>query len=111
MATMPGLAPPRPIPIKDRASILFIERGQVDVLDGAFVVVDKTGVRTHIPVGGLACLMLEPGARVSHAAVTLAARVGCLLVWIGEAGVPPLFRRPARRRPRRPIAASGTAGS
>ena len=31
--------------------------------------------------------MLEPGARVSHAAVALAARVGCLLVWIGEAGV------------------------
>ena len=87
MATMPGLAPPRPIPIKDRASILFIERGQLDVLDGAFVVVDKTGVRTHLPVGGLACLMLEPGARVSHAAVALAARVGCLLVWIGEAGV------------------------
>ena len=27
------------------------------------------------------------GARVSHAAVALAARVGCLLVWVGEAGV------------------------
>ena len=87
MAMMPGLAPPRPIPIKDRAAILFIERGQLDVLDGAFVVVDKAGVRTHIPVGGLACLMLEPGARISHAAVALAARVGCLLVWVGEAGV------------------------
>lgn len=87
MASRTGLAPPRPIPIKDRASILFIERGRLDVLDGAFVVVDKNGVRTHIPVGGLACLMLEPGARVSHAAVALAARVGCLLVWIGEAGV------------------------
>ena len=49
--------------------------------------VDRTGVRTHIPVGGLACLMLEPGARISHAAVALASRVGCLLVWIGEAGV------------------------
>ena len=84
---MPGIPPPRPIPIKDRASILFIEKGQLDVRDGAFVVVDKNGVRTHIPVGGLACLMLEPGARVSHAAVSLAARVGCLLVWIGEAGV------------------------
>ena len=84
---MPVLTPPRPIPIKDRASILFIEKGQVDVLDGAFVVVDRNGVRTHIPVGGLACLMLEPGARISHAAVTLAARVGCLLIWIGEAGV------------------------
>ena len=87
MATMSGLAPPRPIPIKDRATILFIERGQLDVLDGAFVVVDKTGVRTHVPVGGLACLMLEPGARISHAAVALAAQVGCLLVWVGEAGV------------------------
>jgi CRISPR-associated protein Cas1 len=31
--------------------------------------------------------MLEPGTRVSHSAVVLAARVGCLLVWIGEAGV------------------------
>lgn len=41
----------------------------------------------QIPVGGLACLMLEPGVRISHAAVTLAARVGCLLVWVGEAGV------------------------
>ena len=87
MTMTPGIAPPRPIPIKDRASILFIEKGQLDVLDGAFVVIDKTGVRTHIPVGGIACLMLEPGSRISHAAVVLAARVGCLLVWVGEAGV------------------------
>ena len=86
-APMPGLAPPRPIPLKDRASILFIEKGQLDVLDGSFVIVDKTGIRTQIPVGGLACLMLEPGARISHAAVVLAARVGCLLIWTGEAGV------------------------
>jgi CRISPR-associated protein Cas1 len=73
--------------MKERLSILFVEKGNLDVLDGAFVVVDKTGVRTHIPVGGVACLMLEPGTRVSHAAVTLASRVGCLLVWTGEAGV------------------------
>jgi len=81
------LPPLKPIPIKDRLSILYIEKGHLDVLDGAFVVVDKTGVRTHIPVGGVACLMLEPGTRVSHAACALAARVGTLLVWIGEAGV------------------------
>jgi CRISP-associated protein Cas1 len=83
----PILPPLKPIPMKDRLSILFIEKGNLDVLDGAFVVVDKNGVRTHIPVGGVACLMLEPGTRVSHAAVTLASRVGCLLVWIGEGGV------------------------
>jgi len=85
---MADLLPPlKPIPIKERLSILYIEHGHLDVLDGAFVVVDKTGIRTHIPVGGVACLMLEPGTRVSHAACALAARVGTLLVWIGEAGV------------------------
>src|ERR1700730_14534655 len=82
-----GLAPPRPIPLKERSSIIFIEKGRLDVLDGAFVVVDKNGVRAHIPIGGLACLMLEPGARISHAAVALAARAGTLVVWVGEAGV------------------------
>ncbi|MFQ5481038.1 MAG: type I-E CRISPR-associated endonuclease Cas1e [Thermodesulfobacteriota bacterium] len=81
------LPPLKPIPIKDRLSVLFVEKGQLDVLDGAFVVVDKTGVRTHVPVGGVACIMLEPGTRVSHAAVTLASRVGCLLVWVGDGGV------------------------
>jgi CRISP-associated protein Cas1 len=81
------LPPLKPIPIKERLSILFVEHGRIDVLDGAFVVVDKSGIRTHVPIGGVACLMLEPGTRVSHAACALAARVGTLLVWVGEAGV------------------------
>jgi CRISPR-associated protein Cas1 len=84
---MSRLPPLRPIPLRERRSILFVEKGHVDVRDGAFVVVDKTGVRTHVPVGGLACLMLEPGIRISHAAVKLAAETGTLLVWVGEAGV------------------------
>ena len=68
-----GLLPPlKPIAIKERVSVIFIERGEIDMLDGAFVVVDATGIRTHIPVGGVACIMLEPGT---------------LLVWVGEAGV------------------------
>lgn len=79
--------PLRPIPLKDRAAIVFLEYGQVDVIDNAFVLVDASGVRVQIPVGGLACLMLEPGTRITHAAVALAARVGCLLVWVGEGGV------------------------
>lgn len=73
--------------MKDRVSMIFLEYGQVDVIDGAFVLVDKSGVRTHIPVGSIACIMLEPGTRVSHAAIKLAATVGTLLVWVGEAGV------------------------
>ncbi|PKN40122.1 MAG: subtype I-E CRISPR-associated endonuclease Cas1 [Deltaproteobacteria bacterium HGW-Deltaproteobacteria-18] len=85
--TEPILPPLKPLPIKDRLSILFVERGQLDVLDGAFVLVDKNGVRQHIPVGSVVCLMLEPGTRVSHAAIALASRVGCLLTWVGEGGV------------------------
>lgn len=79
--------PLRPIPIKDRSAIVFLEYGQVDVIDGAFVLVDQNGTRVQIPIGGLACLMLEPGIRITHAAVSLAARVGCLLLWVGEGGV------------------------
>ena len=81
------LDPLKPISMKERVSILFVEKGNIDVLDSAFVVIDKNGVRTHIPVGGIACLMLEPGTRVSHAAAALAAQAGTLLVWVGEAGV------------------------
>ncbi len=79
----------KPLKIKDRLSVLFVERGLLDVLDDAFVVVDKQGVRIHIPIGSVTCLMLEPGARISHSAVVLAARVGCLFIWVGEGcGVP-----------------------
>jgi CRISPR-associated protein Cas1 len=77
----------KPIPIKDRSSLLFLEKGQLDVIDNAFVLVDKNGVRIQIPIGSTCCLLLEPGTRVSHAAVVLAARVGCLLIWVGEGGV------------------------
>lgn len=77
----------RPLPLKDRISVVWVEKGRLDMLDGAFVVVDRNGVRTHIPVGSVACLMLQPGTRVSHRAVELAARVGCLLLWVGEGGV------------------------
>lgn len=83
----PPPPPLKPLPMKDRISMVFIQYGQIDVLDGAFVVIDQTGVRTHIPVGSVACLMLEPGTRVSHAAIKLASTVGTLLVWVGEAGV------------------------
>ena len=73
--------------MKERVSMIFVWYGRIDVKDGAFVVIDKNGIRKHIPVGSVACIMLEPGTRVSHAAVRLAAQVGTLLVWVGEAGV------------------------
>jgi CRISPR-associated protein Cas1 len=81
------LPKPPAVPQRERTSVVFVERGQIDVIDGVMVVTDISGVRMQLPIGGIACLMLEPGTRVSHAAVTLAARVGCLLVWVGEGAV------------------------
>lgn len=77
----------RPIPIKDRFSVLFLGRGLLNVDDSAFLWIDSEGDRIQIPVGSVACLLLEPGTRISHAAVHLAAQAGTLLVWVGEAGV------------------------
>lgn len=44
--------PLKPIPIKDRNSMIFVGMGRIDVKDGAFVVIDEVnGERMHIPVG------------------------------------------------------------
>ena len=50
------------IPIKERRSVLFLRYGRLDVGDGAFVLVDKSGVRIQIPMGGIVCLLLDPGS-------------------------------------------------
>ena len=67
--------------------MIFVGMSKIDVKDGAFVSIDKNGDRMHIPVGSIACLMLEPGTRISHTAVKLAATTGTLIIWVGDAGV------------------------
>ena len=67
--------------------MIFVQYGRIDVKDGAFVVVDEVnGERLLIPVGSVACLMLEPGTRVSHAAIKLAAATGTLITVICRTG-------------------------
>ena len=82
-----GLQPAKPIMLKERSSMVFVQYGRLDVEAGAFVLVDKNGVRRQIPVGSLACVLLETGTTVTHEAVKLAAHVGCLLLWVGDGGV------------------------
>lgn len=81
------MVPIDPIPIKFRCSFVYLSYGRVDVEDNAFVLVDKKGIRTHIPVGSIACIFLEPGTVITHEAIKLAASVGTLILWVGEAGV------------------------
>lgn len=86
MTDHPDLPKLKPIPIKERVSMFFVSPGHVDIQDGAFVIVDRTGIRKQLPAGGVACLLLEPGTRISHAAVATAAQVGTLLLWVGQGG-------------------------
>lgn len=79
--------PSNPILLKERSTMVWLAYGQIDVQDGGVVLIDKSGVRTHVPVGGLACLLLEPGTRITHAAIATLAEVGCLVLWVGEGGV------------------------
>lgn len=37
--------------IKERLSPISVEKGRIDVLDGAIVVIDANGVQMHLPVG------------------------------------------------------------
>jgi CRISPR-associated protein Cas1 len=39
-----------PLPIKERLAMIFLERGHLDVIDGAFVLLGATGTRTHVPI-------------------------------------------------------------
>ncbi len=68
--------------------MIFLQYGQIDVLDGAFVLIDKTGIRTHIPVGSVSLVMRwnrERGFPMRQC--ILASTVSTLLVWVGGAGV------------------------
>ncbi len=78
--------PLSPIPLKDRTSMIFLQYGQIDVLDGAFVLIDKTGSARTFRWDRSPALCSNRN-EFSHAAVHLAATVGTLLVWVGEAGV------------------------
>jgi CRISP-associated protein Cas1 len=84
MATDAPYIPLRPIQMKDRAGIIFLRYGALEVIDNAFVLIDKEGVRVQIPVGGLACIILEPGDRRLPAG--LGRRSRCPLLRFGPAG-------------------------
>lgn len=77
-----------PLPMKNRAPFVHVDRGAIHVLDNAFVVTDVNGTREHIPVGAVgAVIIAEPGTTVSHKALQLASQTGTIIISSGEQGV------------------------
>jgi CRISPR-associated protein Cas1 len=72
--------------VKDRISILYCEKGYLEV-DGYALVLKSGEERTYLPVGATTAIFLMPGVVVTHAAVKVCADEGTLLLWVGENGV------------------------
>ena len=86
--------PPGPPPVRigelvraqDRTSFVYLERCTVHRDNNAITATDERGV-IHIPAATLGALLLGPGTRVTHQAMTLMAESGSTTVWVGERGV------------------------
>ncbi|WP_051951861.1 type I-E CRISPR-associated endonuclease Cas1e [Actinacidiphila yeochonensis] len=72
--------------LEDRVSSLYVERCHIDRDDNAIVLINKARV-VHVPAAFLAVLLVGPGSRITHAAVTLLADSATAICWVGEHGV------------------------
>lgn len=66
--------------------MIYVEYGVLEQ-DGHAVCVKRGEESLQIPVGNTTVLMLMPGTSVTHAAIQVCAREGCLVLWVGEHGV------------------------
>lgn len=75
-----------PIPVSERISIIYADKGCLEQ-DGYQLVLRDSQSCMAIPVGKTTVILLGTGSSVTHAAVRLCAKEGCLLLWGGESGV------------------------
>lgn len=75
-----------PLSIKERFSYLFVGRGAIFVKDSALLLQQNNSL-THIPVGRLCSLCIEPGVSITSEAIKLCAQYGTTVLWTGEGGV------------------------
>ncbi len=70
----------------DSLSYLYCEHSKIEQEDRSIAIYDAEG-KVPVPCANLALLMLGPGVSVTHAAISVLADHGCLVVWCGEGGV------------------------
>ena len=71
---------------RDGLSYLYIERGRIESDAKAIAWYGEEG-KVSVPAAALGVLMLGPGTSIIHEAVKALADNGCLINWVGEAGV------------------------
>lgn len=71
---------------RDSLSFLYIEHAVIDRHENAIAIHGAEGM-TPVPAASLAVLMLGPGTKVTHGAITVLADNNCMVVWCGEENV------------------------
>lgn len=87
--SIPGIPPPVPtelVRVEDRMSFIYLERAVIHRAENAITATDDEGT-VHLPAASLGCLLLGPGTRITHAAVSLLGDCGVSIIWTGEYGV------------------------
>lgn len=72
--------------VGDRISFVYLERCTVHRDDNAITATDTDGV-THIPAATIGTLLLGPGTRITHQAMSVLGECGAGVAWVGEHGV------------------------
>ncbi len=89
MRPIPGAKPPDPkdlVRVRDRLTFLYVERCTINRDSNAITVADGHGI-AHVPAAALSVLLLGPGVRITHSAVSVLSESGSTIVWVGENGV------------------------
>lgn len=82
-----GASSPRELTrMSDRLSFIYLERCTLHREDNAITAEDADGI-THIPSATIGTLLLGPGTRVTHQAMSVLGDSGAGVVWVGEQGV------------------------
>jgi CRISPR-associated protein Cas1 len=72
--------------VEDRITSVYAERCHIDRDENAVVLVNKTRT-VRVPAAMIAVMLIGPGTRITHPAVTLLADSGTTMCWVGEQGV------------------------
>ncbi|SNT32892.1 type I-E CRISPR-associated endonuclease Cas1e [Actinacidiphila glaucinigra] len=72
--------------VSDRSSFVYLERCTIHRDANAITVEDADGT-THIPSATIGTLLLGPGTRITHQAMSVLGETGAGVAWVGEHGV------------------------
>ena len=72
--------------LEDRITSLYAERCHIDRDENSVVLINREKT-VRVPAAMIAVLLIGPGTRITHAAITLLADSGTAMCWVGSGGV------------------------